>query len=94
LKAASAPETSQQAWVVVSMRFSRVCEKNYLSNWAFTVMQSVHIRMSSPLSPLLKGSWIRLWKRSSKTKDHTMVDWARWRHKHNITACTRDGIFC
>ena len=26
------------------------------------------------------------WKWSSKTKDHTMVDQARWRHKYNITA--------
>jgi len=35
-------------------------KKSYLSSWDFTVMQSVHIRMNSSLSPPLKKSWIRL----------------------------------
>jgi len=36
-------------------------KKNYVSSWVFTAMQSVHIRMKSPLSPPIKNSWIRLW---------------------------------
>jgi len=28
-----------------------------------------------------------------KTKDHTMDDWARWRHKYNTTACIRGRRF-
>ena len=32
-------------------------------------------------------------KKVQKTKDHTMVDWVRWRHKYNITARTRGRHF-
>jgi len=30
---------------------NRFVKKRYLSSWVFTVMQSVHIRMNSSLSP-------------------------------------------
>jgi len=72
-KVASAPETSQQAWVMVRMRLVQnvygylivSVKKSYLSSWVFTTMQSVHTWMNLSLSPPLKnpGSayvWIRL----------------------------------
>jgi len=34
-----------------------------------------------------------LQKGLQKLKDHTMVDWARWRHKYNITARTSGHHF-
>jgi len=37
-------------------------KKRYLSNWVFTAMQSLHIRMNSSLSPPIKKSWMRLWR--------------------------------
>jgi len=33
------------------MGINRVCQKNYLSCWVFTTMQSIHIRMNLSLSP-------------------------------------------
>jgi len=42
--------------------------KNYLSSWVFTAMQSVHIRMKSSLSPSLKNSWIRYDNAAHKTR--------------------------